>query len=570
MLPPKVKINSPEKNTALLYRGKALCHLHLQELKNFEEVSPTLSKKDYHLRQSRVYEKAGQAIRDLGLLLDLKQLSFEDKEMSLCLDSCMVNVACHINHLKDYSRCLLCLKRAKLRKSHLCPDAILDAFAQGLQKTKSKRIFNLSFFKDGGLTSPHGITMWLFCNECENILSKDGEGHFVPNFFKYIYNIEQPLQPEHEMSILYGDWLYRFAIGLLFRGLINEAFSTFSNSDKIHHVFDQLRKLICFEGDIHELPDNPIVYLLISPIDTPRASSGFIGHIYHAPFVFALTGKDLEHGSEIIPRTCQFFLARIGIMNFVLLFDENVRKLLPDEAQINVSGGSFLILPEDKRASNIPNGIGCILDDLATETEKNVLESSVTTLFNLRLGDAKAPLAEQVSTYKTFDAVKNDVQQLKGMEWLTGNFLNSPQVLNLLPPGFAVEPANGIVLLPKFHKIIFHGDYKMEMEGSEPFNITLFLAAGNELSSDTFTLQNPYVIFHRYQPGLQITLGYFIDPDTCLPLTFLPDPNPKAMLHEIGNHMRIYAFTKKLLPELMQLRGLKSYHAVVHRALLQR
>ena len=128
----------------------------------------------------------------------------------------------------------------------------------------------------------------------------------------------------------------------------------------------------------------------------------------------------------------------------------------------------------------------------------------------------------------------------------------------------------GYLSLPEFHQIIFHGDFEIEMEGSEPFNITLFLVAGNEPSSDIFTLQKPYVIFHRYQPGLEITLGFFINPDTCSALKFLPDPNPKVMLHQIGDQLRISAFTKTLLPELMKLRGLRSYYTVVHRALLQR
>ena len=568
VLPPKSEPSSPEKRTALLYRGKAFCRLFQQEQKHFEEVSSTLSKKEFHLKQTGVYEKAGGAIRDLGLLFDINHQSFLDNEMAICLDICMVSVACQVNNLKEFSRCLLCLNRAKLCRSHLCPDSILDAFASGLNKTKDKRIFNLSFFKEGKVTSPHGVNMWLFCGKCEGILSRDGEGHFIPKFFKRIYNTENPLQPEHEIRIMYEDWLYRFAIGLLFRGLVNEAFSSFSNSEEVHRTFAQLRRLICFEGSLKDLPDNPTIYMLISP-SSPSTSAGFIGHVYHAPFLFALTGKNLETGSDIIPRACQFFLARIGILNFLLLFDDNVRQLLPDEAQIKVCQGEFIVPSEAKRAFAIPNGITQILEDLAAATQKNLLESSVTTLWGLKLSDASPPPIQQSATYKTYDALSGDMEKLKEA-LLTSHSLSSPQKLNLLPPGYVVEHSNSFVSLPEFHQIIFHGDFEIEMEGSEPFNITLFLVAGNEPLSDIFTLQKPYVIFHRYQPGLEITLGFFINPDTCSALKFLPDPNPKVMLHQIGDQLRISAFTKTLLPELMKLRGLRSYYTVVHRALLQR
>lgn len=568
VLPAKAEADSPEKVTAMLYRGKSFYHLYQQEQKHFQEASSTLSKKEFYLRQNDIYEKAGGAINNLGSLLDLNCPSFLDDEMSTCLDFSMIDVALQVNNLKEYSRCFLCLKKAKLHKSHLCPDSILDAFASGLGKTKNKRIFNLSFFREGKMTSPHGVTMWLFCEKCENILSRDGETHFIPKFFRHIYNIDSHQQPENEIVVSYDQWLYRFSIGLLFRGLINEAISSFLNSNKIHLMFAQLRRLICFEGALSDLSHNPDIYIFISP-SVPTVSAGFIGHVYHAPFLFALTDKDLKTGSRITPRACQFFLARIGILNFLLLFDDTLKGFLPSEAKINVSHGEFVVPPEAKRISIIPKGIDQILEDLAVETQKNFLESSVATLWNLKLSDATPPPIQQTATYMTHDAMNSDVMKLEET-LLTGQSLNSLQQLNFLPPGFKLEHSNGLVTLPNGHQIIFHGNFEIEMEGSEPFHITLFLAAGNESSSGIFTLKKPYVIFHRYQPGLEITLGYFINPDTLSTVRFLPDPNPKFMSHKIGNQLRIKAFTETLLPQLMKLRGLRSYFTVVHRAMLLR
>lgn len=564
LLPAKAEVNSPEKATTMLYRGKAFYCLYQQEQKYFHEAS----KKEFHLKQNSIYEKAGKAIINLGSVLDINCSSVLDDEMPVFLDVSMIDVACQVNNLKEYSRCVLCLNKAKLRKSHMCPDSILDAFASGLNKTRNKRIFNLTFFKEGKTKSPHGVTMWLFCEKCENILSRDGETHFIPKFFRQIYNTESLHQPEDEIVIPYDQWLYRFAIGLIFRGLINEAFSSFLNSDAIHCTFAHLRRLICSEGPLGDLPQNPEIYMLVSP-SVPNVSAGFIGHVYHAPFLFALTDKDLKEGLCITPRACQFFLARIGILNFLLLFDDAVKGLLPSEAKINVSHGQFVVPSEVNRISVIPNGINQILEDLAVATQKNLLESSVTTLWNLKLGDdATPPPAQQTATYMTHDALSSDLMKLEET-LLTGHSLNSLQQLNFLPPGFRVEHSNGLVALPDGHRILFHGDFEIEMEldKCEPFHITLFLAAGSD-SSGTFTITKPYVIFHRYQPGLEVTLAFFVEPDTLSATTFIPDPNPKVMLHKVGNQLRINAYTNTLLPQLMELRGLRSYFTIVHRAAL--
>lgn len=520
------------------------------------------------MKQASIYEKAGKVINDFGSLLDINQ-SFVDDEMLMFLDISMIDVACQVNTLKDYSRCLLCLNRAKLHKSHLCPDSILSAFASGLEKTKNKRIFNLSFFNEGKTTSPHGVTMWLFCEKCENILSRDGETQFIPKFFRHIYNIDSPEQPENEIHISYDQWLYRFSIGLVFRGLINEAISSFLNSDNIHQFFSQLRRLILSKGAISDAPHSPDIYMFVSPT-VPSVSTGFIGHIYHAPFLFALTDMDLQTGSRIIPRACQFFLARIGIINFLLPFDDAVKRLLPAEAQISIAQGEFIVPPEIERACVIPNGISQILEDLASATQKNLLESSVSTLWGLKLSnDATAPPTQQAATYRTHDAMNSDMKTLNET-LLTSYSLSSPQTLHLLPPRFHLEHSNGTVSLPDGHQVLFHGDFEIEMEGRDPFHITLFLAAGSVPSSNIFTLKKPYVIFHHHRPGMQATLGFFVNPDTFSALTFLPDPNPKAMLHQIGSQLRINKFTETLMPQLLELKGLKSYHTVVHRASLPR
>ena len=111
--------DSPKKYTSLLYRGKSFYHLYKREESHFQEVSATLPRKELYVMQTSIYKKAGEVINNLGLLLDMGSKSFIDDEVSLFLDVSMIDVAYQVNNLKEYSRCLLCLRRAKLRKKSL-------------------------------------------------------------------------------------------------------------------------------------------------------------------------------------------------------------------------------------------------------------------------------------------------------------------------------------------------------------------------------------------------------------------------------------------------------------------
>ena len=569
LLPLKGSPDSLEGYTALLYSGKSFFHLYKFDQKSLQVSASEMSRKELYIKQDHVYDAAGNVVKSLGRLLD-SEPSLCDMESSKCLDIGMIDIAIHRNGLRDHSRCLLCLNVRTLRRSHLCPDAILNAFESGLERTRNKRIFNLSFFKEGQNKSPHEITLWLFCGSCEDILSRDGEMHFVPKFFRKIYNTDNPSQPDEQIHIhiQYGEWLYRFAVGLVLRGLINEAISSFLNEDEIHDMFAQMRMLTLTKGSLQNVPDKPKIHLLISPT-SPSESAGFIGHIYHAPFVFALTNVSLKTGTRLLPRRCQFFLARIGIMNFVLLFGK--QNLLPLETVIDPAGGDFKVYPEHERASTIPQGILQVLEDLAVDIEKNVLESTISTVKRLELKDPSVPQSQNRDTFMTYDAISVDVENLSQTGFFPTTFsVKSPQEFNFLPQGFSLNHSSGSLALPEGHHVIFHGDFLIEDDTSDNYNITFFLAAGSDQSSGVYSPERPYVIFHRYQPGLKLQLGFFVSPENLSPLAVLPDPQPKELLHRVIKQLRIPAFTNLLLPPLMKLRGLYSYHSILHRSFLHR
>ena len=148
----------------------------------------------------------------------------------------------------------------------------------------------------------------------------------------------QATQPMEEMHIRYDEWLYRFAVGILFRGLVNEAINSFMNSEEIYSTFAMCRKLLLNQGSLQTV-HKPVVHL-VSPVK-PETNARFIGHVHNAPFLFALTNQDLKTGLKEIPRVAHFFLARIGNLNLLLLFECADKTIMPQKSVLHASQSSF-------------------------------------------------------------------------------------------------------------------------------------------------------------------------------------------------------------------------------------
>lgn len=554
----KKSSNSPAEIAALALHGKSNFHLYRREQQLLQQTS-TLSPKEYHLQRQNVHIKMKKAISALSAVEDATHSS-HDGEVSRFLDITMVDCACLMNGLKEVARCLLCQKKAKLLRSHLCPESILRAFASGLGKTKNQRVFNLSFFQEREIKSPHMISKWLFCEKCEHIFNKDGEVHFIPMFFNKIYDTSNPTQPMEEIHISYDQWLYRFAVGILFRGLVNEAINSFMNSEEIYSTFAMCRKLLLNQGSLENV-NKPVVHLLISPVK-PETSAGFIGHVHNAAFLFALTNRNLKTGFEEIPRVAHFFLARIGILNFLLLFECADKTIMPQDSVIHAGQSSFRVLPDHERTT--PQGIVQLLEDLAVTTQKNFLETTTTLAKGMSLNQTEAPQDREKETFHILPGVEDDAYRLEGFI-PTNISLDNPQELNLLPKGVVVDHSKQSVVVSKDDIILLHGTFQVEIEGQGEYEVTLFLV--RTLSSD-HSVDYPYVIFDYHKPGLTIQLGVIISQDTLMPIRFLCDENPKVYLPSIAKQLRVAEHVRRMVPSLLKIKGLKTYATILHHSLI--
>ena len=179
------------------------------------------------------YDKASKTIKTLGFCLDHNALDDDGMDM---LNIALMDYVRETTGLKEIKRCYLCLKRASVRKSHLCPESLLQLIAENVNPFEPHSIGRLvtTITNRHSVATPKTETKWLLCGDCEQKLSRNGEQKFVSQIFQNVFPYVKV------SSIEYDTWLYEFTVGLFFRCLSQLRIFDKSNEKKssglIKHV----------------------------------------------------------------------------------------------------------------------------------------------------------------------------------------------------------------------------------------------------------------------------------------------------------------------------------------------
>ena len=277
---------SSELRTAvMLTQGKALFHIYCteQEILRKQHVPKNLT------RHSACYSNTKLAINLLGSLLDKDLLNDEGSRI---LDLCMIDYIHQTN--QSCQRCLLCRKKGKLKKSHIWPKAILEDFSSGVEMPDSRRVLLVSWQSQNKYLTPKEVTFYMFCESCEGLLSRHGETQFVPKFFRQIYDVSVTEKPQSAFSIEYGNWLYEFCVGIIFRGIAQRNMLKFVNSEEIYEVLTLCRSfLLECSSDISDsaLKVRELdICIMISPTEAKGkdTESGFINRVLNMPALYGV------------------------------------------------------------------------------------------------------------------------------------------------------------------------------------------------------------------------------------------------------------------------------------------
>ena len=479
------------------------------------------------------------AIEAVNLLGSAHDQCFIDKEGSEFLDLCMMFLIQSANALKQCERCLLCQKSAKtqnvkptddnttsrchrgLHRSHVWPKAILDAFSSGLVKTASQRLFRICGTEKNltQLKSPKEMTWFMLCSDCEQLLGVHEE-KFIRRFFNKIYDTLSHAKPLEGQTIEYGSWLYHFCASMYLRGIAildlpcNDYLKRFRNAHKLYEIFVSCRKVLfsssCAKKSfLHVLPS---IHLLINPISPTSEENEQFSTIHELLVSPAFLGVAASKHSKVYfksPADSKVFVAHIGILNVIIDVNDTMSSLAH---QINPEDGVYFVPPESERNQFIPSDVKEVIYTSAKEMEVQMrsmpkkLSNSHWTKNIISLPESSLEKTFMVSLAKKEDSKVYFKQGIKPSQ-----DVGKQKIMNFLPNGFKIEKSTGSVILPPGHCLLLHCEHVKPAGKSadvQHAGITLFLAIGD--GSEMYPADKPYVIYHKYSPGMYFNMAVFV------------------------------------------------------------
>ena len=555
----KRKSTEDENNRVSFLLAKSNFHLYrrerleLRHTKLFKEQYT----REYNDKHKRCYDKAKAVIGALGIAMDNGLLDNKEEELRM-LDVAMID---YFQETKKLDRCLLCQRKTRLMRSHFFPKCLLKDFSSGLESGNDQRILLPSFYYRGIPKSPGEITYFMFCNDCEQFLSKHGENQFRSQFFSHIYDPNNPLQRITEQCIEYDAWLYEFCLGIILRGLAVYHQDGFFNGDKIHELYQKCREFLLHPNSLSQ-EKSPTIALIMSPLEKNLHDGGIPNEIVAHAFVqYWHLDTGLDGARQFGPPILHSFVVHFGEINIVAVVNKKDIQNIPDGCLITRNKGKYTVPDEKNRWHTTPRGIikGMqrivkVIDEVQLQLGSKYLEEHVKKEQAQKLNMVSDQLKETFLIAPLSRTASVDFTP--SLEEVPSN----PLLANLLPEQFVVIPP--FINLPKGHRILIHAC----LGASEEAGDIVFIAIGN---SGPYTPDRPYLIHHQYKPRAKISMGYFINPIDYSVQEFLPDKFPKQLLKSAAEDKiikQIQSEWPQLLPKLMMAKGFINLQSLLKHA----
>lgn len=524
--------------------GKSLYFIH-KNTKKFSTPDKEASIPLHH--KKRLLENVKRSILTLGILLDENAI---DEEGSKVLDLAMMEYIRTTNNLIACKRCLLCRSKSPLKSSHVIPYFILAGYAKGMRASSSKKVYS-SFDKAGEYKefTSRQVAWWMLCGKCEGILS-GGESHFAKEIFHELYKTTDISTPSREIKVVYSKWLYQFMAGLVFRGLaINEkGIEGFLNDGCLYQIFTNLRKfLLCTEEPI----DHPHLAIFINPLSVSPTDSNIssicINRLLNLPGFITLLENNEKLNHRCIPRIANFLLVHLGIINVVATIPGG-NFILPEQSLIDMQSGVFIVPPENERIQKLPSVIweSLILTAQALESVDIQITQQRLQSCNLITSQSSETLQE---VFGMTQAVTDDKEFVKNHGFQPSPDPNFPKIFDFLPQNMKLKRTNlNELSLPDGHKLLLHQTLSSKNDDND--GVTYFLCTGN--GDGDYLKNKPYIVWHRFMPGLYINYGFFISTIDFSPESILPDKHSKVYAEHLFANLKSSGVFEKLLSAFLK------------------
>ena len=579
-------------NNAKLLKGKSLYRSCEGRLQRFLKLKSTVNhESEPPMLINDCLAKVKESILLLGTAHDY---DFLDEDGSKILDWAMIDFIREANELNSCKRCLLCRKKTLLKRSHIYPRSVLKVIAEAYVNEGEHRVYLHDLRGRLSAKSAGEITYWMLCGTCEERLSQNGENEFCKEFFSPIFQASQQLPEKRDLtlaqaaitpdSINYGQWLYNFCVGILFRGLAVSMMPHCRNKEEIYSVFLNYRKHILSlpvkikkakEKGAPELKkgsmNTPVVVLINPTSASLHESKPFLPATLLTSSCAALASLKLDDGQPTFTLDAPFFLIRLSLVNILVEFNGASGAILNEKYSVQPESGTYPIPSEDERWSNIPCGLQELLQKDADDNQSKNIEYFLMLASDQHILKYTLEDPHDVAGPGSIAADVN-VQQASMIEEsqidlsLPGNasqeqLLNSATQVNLLPTGFSFSSQMGCftyssVNLPKCHRVLLHA--------TDPdASVTAFLAAG---ASTKFSPDSPYLIILLFQGDTTIIDGVTLtrEGDVAGFVSDFKRRSGTAHPARLQVMPKIQAAVEILLPNMLAENGFQNLEAVVH------
>jgi len=380
--------------------------------------------------------------------------------------------------------------------------------------------------------SPGEVTYWMLCGKCEQRLSQNGEDTFFTEIFDLICSKDDNV----DRNILYGCWLYDFAIGLFFRSFIFFDLEIEENYQVFLHCRNHLLSLPvkygnCGENsqrtlnnaqqfhDANQVGNLHSIFILVNPttldFDHPRKAMLFralmdAGSAKMSPFY-------LSSGEHDCSGQYHFIVVRLRNFNFLMQLSGSMDYSPPLTSIINPSGGQLFVPCEKSRWDYIPDGLWAAIDEIAEVIEEATLRHYAYKAHSGTLKRFNSPELQQYPLSSIRLEILDDERKLHGTlqasssgaysSFVTRFLEGAEPSLSFLPKGFQIiqkhfHTHKEYLQLPQSHKILSH----LTLCFTEAI-LTIFLAS--YLCSGNSDPKFYVIVVERIQ-GIQVAYGVHV------------------------------------------------------------
>ena len=385
---------------------------------------------------------------------------------------------------------------------------------------------------------------------------------FAAKFLDKVYNKCDPTSPSSQHVITYESWLFHFCVGLVFRGLGQFFPHGYSNVNEVYEVFVQSRQYLLgiSSESVCMKSKPPLIAVLINPTSTVSSGStrspGFMNFALNYPLNEINSSLPLD---GIVPPTLDqiyYFIIHFGIINVISLVDPSQKSHLPQQCLIQPEGGGLHILEDKERASTIPKGLWTMFEQTAVDVETEHVRMSLSRLKWQEDNVLTEPAQEVAELFGFMPSFEKDTKDF-GNVLCPASIAGVEKTLDFLPEGFQVNHRAHVnsVVLPEEHKLIFHYTFTKGQGNGE----SVFVAVGSEHP------EKPYIIFHTYQPGLQMHVAFFVNVESFEAEEFLSDKDPRIRVSDVRRFTSFREKVPELLPQLILSKGASSLSSLLRR-----